>query len=76
MDLHIKHEHDNIKQSFTSDINYYFSCYIDRPAFVTFITAGYPDPKTSVDILLSLQRGGADVIELGKEKKTFICFGI
>ncbi|KAG2225725.1 hypothetical protein INT45_011393 [Circinella minor] len=37
----------------------------NRPAFVTFITAGYPDPKTFVDILLSLQRGGADIIEMG-----------
>ncbi|CDH59223.1 tryptophan synthase [Lichtheimia corymbifera JMRC:FSU:9682] len=37
----------------------------NRPAFVTFITAGYPHPNLTVDILLSLQRGGADVIELG-----------
>lgn len=42
---------------------------LDRPAFVTFITAGYPHPNLTVDILLSLQRGGADVIELGKETK-------
>ncbi|CAO3643315.1 unnamed protein product [Cunninghamella echinulata] len=37
----------------------------NRPAFVTFITAGYPTPNHTVDILLSLQKGGADVIELG-----------
>ncbi|KAJ3297156.1 tryptophan synthetase [Rhizoclosmatium sp. JEL0117] len=36
-----------------------------RPAFVTFVTAGYPHPDDSVEILLSLQRGGADVIEVG-----------
>ncbi|CAO3599209.1 unnamed protein product [Absidia cylindrospora] len=35
------------------------------PAFVTFITAGYPTPTHTVDILLALQHGGADVIELG-----------
>ncbi|KAI9206347.1 tryptophan synthase beta subunit-like PLP-dependent enzyme [Polychytrium aggregatum] len=37
----------------------------NRPAFVTYVTAGYPDPSTTVDTLLALQRGGADVIELG-----------
>ncbi|KAI9492084.1 tryptophan synthase beta subunit-like PLP-dependent enzyme [Zychaea mexicana] len=37
----------------------------NRPAFVTFVTAGYPDPATSVEVLLSLQRGGSDLIELG-----------
>ncbi|KAI9310583.1 tryptophan synthase beta subunit-like PLP-dependent enzyme [Dichotomocladium elegans] len=37
----------------------------NRPAFVAFITAGYPKRDTTVDILLSLQRGGADVIEMG-----------
>ncbi|KAI8393999.1 tryptophan synthase beta subunit-like PLP-dependent enzyme [Radiomyces spectabilis] len=37
----------------------------NRAAFVTFITAGYPTPAATVDNLLALQRGGADVIELG-----------
>ncbi|KAI8612039.1 tryptophan synthase alpha chain-domain-containing protein, partial [Chytriomyces sp. MP71] len=36
-----------------------------RPAFVTFVTAGFPQPSETVDILLSLQKGGADVIEVG-----------
>ncbi|KAJ3236999.1 tryptophan synthetase [Chytriomyces hyalinus] len=36
-----------------------------RPAFVTFVTGGYPHPNETVDILLSLQKGGADVIEIG-----------
>lgn len=42
---------------------------IDRPAFVTFITAGYPSPEDTVENLLALERGGADVIELGKDKE-------
>ncbi|KAG2213167.1 hypothetical protein INT47_011316 [Mucor saturninus] len=37
----------------------------DRPAFVTFLTAGYPTLKDTVESLLALERGGADVIELG-----------
>ncbi|CAO3613980.1 unnamed protein product [Mucor hiemalis] len=37
----------------------------NRPAFVTFLTAGYPSPAETVESLLSLERGGADVIELG-----------
>eukprot|EP00301_Raphidiophrys_heterophryoidea_P027583 c9725_g1_i1.p1 GENE.c9725_g1_i1~~c9725_g1_i1.p1 ORF type:complete len:715 (+),score=241.53 c9725_g1_i1:70-2145(+) len=35
------------------------------PAFVAFLTAGYPRPDVTVDCLLGLQRGGADVIEVG-----------
>lgn len=38
---------------------------VDRPAFVTFLTAGYPSPAETVGSLLALERGGADVIELG-----------
>ncbi|KAI9480549.1 MAG: tryptophan synthase beta subunit-like PLP-dependent enzyme [Benjaminiella poitrasii] len=37
----------------------------NRPAFVTFITAGYPTPKETVESMLALERGGTDVIELG-----------
>jgi len=37
----------------------------NRPAFVAFITAGFPSPAETVDILLGLEKGGADVIELG-----------
>ncbi|CAI2185308.1 19945_t:CDS:10 [Funneliformis geosporum] len=36
-----------------------------RPAFIAFITAGYPDPEETVDLLLGLEAGGADIIELG-----------
>ncbi|TAQ86186.1 hypothetical protein B7494_g5479 [Chlorociboria aeruginascens] len=36
-----------------------------RPALVTYVTAGYPTPAETVDILLGMEAGGADVIELG-----------
>ena len=36
-----------------------------RAALVTFITAGDPDPATSLDIVRGLPAAGADVIELG-----------
>ncbi|EPS27827.1 hypothetical protein PDE_02771 [Penicillium oxalicum 114-2] len=36
-----------------------------RPTFVTFVTAGYPTVEESVDIILGLEAGGADIIELG-----------
>ena len=36
-----------------------------RAALVTFLTAGDPDPATSLAILAALPKAGADVIELG-----------
>ena len=36
-----------------------------RKAFIPYITAGDPDLKTSAEILLELERSGADIIELG-----------
>ncbi|KAI8853027.1 tryptophan synthase alpha chain-domain-containing protein [Chytridium lagenaria] len=36
-----------------------------RPVFVAYVTAGFPSPADTVDVLLSLQKGGADIIELG-----------
>ena len=36
-----------------------------RAALVTFVTAGDPDPATSLDILCALPGAGADLIELG-----------
>ncbi|KAF5381055.1 hypothetical protein D9615_004157 [Tricholomella constricta] len=35
------------------------------PALVTFITAGYPTPDDSVPVMLGMQAGGADIIEIG-----------
>lgn len=43
----------------------YDPVFLDRPAFVNFITAGYPSPAETVENLLALERGGADVVELG-----------
>ena len=37
----------------------------NRPALVTFITAGDPDLDTSLEILKAMPKAGADVIELG-----------
>ena len=36
-----------------------------RAAFIPFITAGFPDAETCLDILTALDENGADVIELG-----------
>ncbi|KAL8703809.1 MAG: hypothetical protein Q9201_003024 [Fulgogasparrea decipioides] len=36
-----------------------------RSALVTYVTAGYPTAEETVDILLGMEAGGADLIELG-----------
>src|SRR5437588_3157244 len=36
-----------------------------RAALVTFLMAGDPDPKTSLDIVKALPKAGADIIEIG-----------
>src|SRR5580658_761545 len=36
-----------------------------RSAFVTYVTAGDPDPATSLDIIRALPEAGADMIEIG-----------
>ncbi|KAL8661545.1 MAG: hypothetical protein Q9202_005490 [Teloschistes flavicans] len=36
-----------------------------RSALVTYVTAGYPTAAETVDVLLGMQAGGADLIELG-----------
>jgi tryptophan synthase alpha chain len=38
---------------------------LDRAALVTFLTAGDPDPETSLAILRAIPAAGADVVELG-----------
>ena len=37
----------------------------NRKAFIPYITAGDPNLKTSADLILALDRAGADVIEVG-----------
>ncbi|KAJ8105788.1 hypothetical protein ONZ43_g7284 [Nemania bipapillata] len=37
----------------------------NRTALVTYVTAGFPKPELMPGILLAMQKGGADVIELG-----------
>ncbi|EED22391.1 bifunctional tryptophan synthase TRPB [Talaromyces stipitatus ATCC 10500] len=36
-----------------------------RSALVTYVTAGYPTVEETIDVLLGLENGGADIIELG-----------
>jgi tryptophan synthase alpha chain len=36
-----------------------------RPAFVTFVMAGDPDPETSLAVIKALPQAGADIIEIG-----------
>ena len=36
-----------------------------KARLVTYLTAGYPGPEETVDLLLAMQKGGADIIELG-----------
>ncbi|KAJ2971025.1 hypothetical protein NUW58_g9532 [Xylaria curta] len=37
----------------------------NRAALVTYVTAGFPEPELMPGILLAMQNGSADVIELG-----------
>jgi len=36
-----------------------------RSAFVTYLMAGDPDPKTSLDLIRALPKAGADILEIG-----------
>jgi tryptophan synthase alpha chain len=36
-----------------------------RPAFIAYLTAGDPDPSRTAGLVRALERGGADLIELG-----------
>ncbi|PKY09105.1 tryptophan synthase beta chain [Aspergillus campestris IBT 28561] len=50
---------DHLKQTFAQ-------CHQEsRPALVTYVTAGFPTAEETPDIMLGMQAGGADIIELG-----------
>jgi len=36
-----------------------------RPALITYLTLGYPSPQASLPLVLALEQGGAEIIELG-----------
>lgn len=36
-----------------------------KKAFIAFLTAGYPDLPTTLQLVLACERGGADIVELG-----------
>lgn len=38
---------------------------LKRTAFVSFITAGFPEPSHTVEIMKAMEAGGSDIIELG-----------
>lgn len=42
-----------------------FSSSKQKAQLVAYLTAGYPNPSETVDLLLAMQAGGADVLELG-----------
>jgi tryptophan synthase alpha chain len=37
----------------------------DKKAFIAFITAGYPDLSTTAKLVITLEKNGVDIIELG-----------
>ncbi|KAK4032220.1 tryptophan synthase beta subunit-like PLP-dependent enzyme [Parachaetomium inaequale] len=37
----------------------------NRAALVTYVTAGYPTAEATPNVILSMEKGGADIIELG-----------
>lgn len=37
----------------------------DHTVFVSFLTAGFPTRDSTVSLMLALQKGGTDIIELG-----------
>ncbi|EEY17914.1 tryptophan synthase [Verticillium alfalfae VaMs.102] len=38
---------------------------VSRSALVTYVTAGFPTAEETPDILLAMEKGGADILELG-----------
>lgn len=46
-------------------MNTKFSNNLDKAQLIAYLTAGYPNPNETVDLLLAMQQGGADILELG-----------
>jgi tryptophan synthase len=42
-----------------------FSKATDKAQLVAYLTAGYPNPDETIDLLIAMEKGGADVLELG-----------
>jgi hypothetical protein len=76
--LHYQHHHDcHLLYSLFISIIYIYAvisssplsekfAHADKKAqLVTYLTAGYPHPDETVDLLLAMQNGGADILELG-----------
>ena len=42
-----------------------FSHSNEKAQLIAYLTAGYPHPTETVDVLLAMQNGGADILELG-----------
>lgn len=40
-------------------------CFKGKACLVSFVTAGYPTKDATVPILLAMQEGGTDIVELG-----------
>jgi len=45
--------------------NKIYKAFENKKAFIAFLTAGDPDPDSTVSFILELVRGGADLIEIG-----------
>ena len=52
-------------QSWSSDSARILHILQETPVLVTFVTAGFPRNEDTVPILLAMQAGGTDIIELG-----------
>ena len=50
---------------FLSRLSITFSTSDKKAQLVAYLTAGYPHPSETVDLLLAIQSGGAAILELG-----------
>lgn len=62
---HHHHHHSRFTEYIYSPLSEKFAHADKKAQLVTYLTAGYPHPDETVDLLLAMQNGGADVLELG-----------